>query len=172
MVIAARLPFGLHGIKTPHLPLVKRRMKISECQIALDGILRDPLFYQIHRLHAGLPGNIRLRLAKLMADPVEIIRPALAQMPAIAPRPAGTDRAGLQNHSFDAGLGKRQCRRNAGQAATYDRHISVDLADGMRVGRAVAIFTFVDAATCHQSALSADPGEGGFRWFAKPVASR
>ena len=97
MLIAACLPFGLHLVKFVHMALVQRGMQIAEGQVTIDVIFADAFCHQIDRCHAGIPCDIGIGRRQLFLYLDEITGPALADMPAIASRTAGSNGPGLEH---------------------------------------------------------------------------
>ena len=149
VLVSAGFPFRLHVVQLIHLAAMQRRVKIAETQVAGDGIFRDPAFHQIDGVHAGLPGDVCIGRVELLADLVEVGRPSLAQVAAIAARSAGSDPPGFQYHCGDPGFGQRERGGNACQATADYGDVGRDLPFQPWVGRTVGKLAFVDAVLVH-----------------------
>ena len=151
MLVPAGFPFRLHGIELIHLAAMQRRVKIAEAHIAGDRVSCDPPLYQLNRTHAGLPGNVGIACAQLTADLDKIGWPPLTQMASIAPRPAGADPSGFQNHGADTRFSEGQSRGKPRQPTADNGNIGVQLTFQPWIGGAVRKLAFIKAVCGHFS---------------------
>ena len=147
--VSAGFPFRLHAVQLIHLAAMQCRVKIAETQVAGDGIFGDPALHQLDGVHAGLPCDIGIGRVELSADLVEVGRPSLAQVAAVAAGPAGADPPGFQHHRGDSGFSQCQGGGNACQTAADNGDIGRDLPVQLRIGRPAGKLAFIDAVLIH-----------------------